>query len=152
MDNFVGIDPGKSGALSSIGAVNKAIKMPLQGNDIDCRAIRDFLIETKPDFVVIEKVGAMPGQGVKSMFTFGQSYGTIIGIVDAMEIPYQLVTPQAWKKKVLAGTKKEKDDAINFVRRRYPETNLIPTERSKKPHDGIADATCMAHYAKVSET
>lgn len=147
MANYVAIDPGKSGALSCIGDLNTAIKMPLQGSDIDCRAIRDFLIATSPKFVVIEKVSAMPGQGVKSMFTFGQSYGTVIGIVDAMEIPYQLVTPQAWKKGVLSGTKKDKDAAIEFTRRRYPDIQLIPP-RCRKPHDGIADATCMAHHAK----
>lgn len=147
MANYVGIDPGKSGALSSVGDINAAIKMPLVGKDIDCRAIRDFLIMTKPELVIIEKVGAMPGQGVTSMFNFGKSYGIVIGIVDAMEIPYQLATPQEWKKAVLSGTKKDKNDAIEFTRRRYPEIPLIPP-RCKNPHDGIADATCMAHYAK----
>lgn len=144
MGNVVGIDPGKKGGLACVGDLNIGIKMPISGKDIDCRAVRDFLIKTAPELVVIEKVHAMPGQGVTSMFSFGEAYGTVKGIVDAMEIPYKLVTPQSWKKKVLAGTKKEKTDAIDFCRRRYPEISLIPGN-CKTPQDGIADAICIAH-------
>lgn len=148
MANYVGIDPGKTGALSCVGDNPGALKMPLIGKDIDGRAIRDFLIEKSPDFIVIEKVASRPGQGAQATFTFGKVYGIVLGIVDAMELPYQLVTPQAWKKKVLAGTQKEKADAIDFCRRRYPEIDLVPG-KCRAPQDGIADATCMAHYAKL---
>lgn len=150
MANYVGIDPGKKGALSAIGDVNKAILMPLRGKDIDGRAIRDFLVEVRPDVIYLEKVHSMPAQSSQSGFSFGEAYGTVKGIIDAMEIPYQLVTPQAWKKKVLAGTKKEKNDAIDFCRRRYPSINLIPG-KCKTAQDGIADATCIAHFAKLQD-
>lgn len=147
MANYVGIDPGKSGAIASVGEINDAIKMPLQGKDIDCKAIADFLLRVKPESIVLEKVGAMPGQGVTSMFNFGKFYGIIIGIIETLGFSYQLVTPQKWKKHILEGTKKDKDAAIEFVRRRYPDIELVPP-RCRKPHDGIADAVCMAQLAK----
>lgn len=148
--NFVGFDPGKTGAMACVGDYEAAMKMPITGNDIDCRVIKDFLGFYSPKLIVIEKVSARPGQGVVSMFSFGKSYGTLIGIVDALGLPYILVTPQTWKKTVLVGTKKDKNDAIDFVRRRYPDIPLIPP-RGTKPHDGIADATCMAHFARLQE-
>ncbi len=150
MAKIVGIDPGKKGALACIGDLEDAILMPLSGKDIDGRAIRDFLIKTQPDLVYIEKVHSMPKQSSQSGFTFGEAYGTVKGIVDAMEIPYVLVTPQAWKKKVLAGTKKEKQDAIEFCRRRYPNIDLIPG-RCKTPQDGIADAVCIAQFGLLQQ-
>lgn len=149
MTEIVGIDPGKSGALVAIGGNIEGLKMPLSAtNDIDCRTVRDFLIIHNPALVVIEKVGAMPGQGVKSMFSFGEAYGAVRAIVDAMEIPYMLVTPQAWKKKVLAGTKKEKADAIDYCRRRFPSLDLIPG-KCRTPQDGLADAACIAEYGRL---
>ncbi len=150
MPEYVGIDPGKSGGLAAIGDTIGAIRMPLSGKDIDCRTVRDFLVDHRPDLVVIERVGAMPGQGVTSMFSFGESYGAVKGVVDAMEIPYILVLPKAWKKKVLAGTKKDKAAAINFTRSRYPEINLLPG-KCRTPHDGIADAVCLAYYGKLTD-
>jgi crossover junction endodeoxyribonuclease RuvC len=47
---------------------------------------------------VVEQVASRPGQGVASMFRFGQSYGTILGVVGALEIPLRHVTPAAWKR------------------------------------------------------
>ena len=96
-------------------------------------------------FAFIEKVHAMPGQGVTSMFNFGMGYGLLRMALAANQIPYQLVTPQAWKKKVLAGLPKDKSSAINYVARKYPNVDLIPG-RKRTPHDGIADAICIGEY------
>lgn len=71
----------------------------------------------------------------------------MIGIVEAAGIPYRLVTPQAWKKRVLAGTTKDKDAAISFVRRAYPTIDLTPGKK-RTPHDGIADAVCLAEWGR----
>lgn len=144
----VGIDPGKKGGLVRLTeTTQEGIMMPLMGKEIDGHAIAMWLREQRPDIVVVEKVGAMKGQGVTSMFTFGKGAGKIEGVLEALAIPYQLVTPQAWKKKVLAGTSKDKDAAIAFVSRKYPDLNLIPA-RCRTPQDGIADACCMAEFAK----
>lgn len=145
---IVGVDPGKSGGLACIDSLNgtfKYIPMPLVGKEIDAKAIHVFLMECQPDLVVIEKVHAMPGQGVTSMFNFGKAYGSVIGLVTGLSIPLAYVTPQAWKKLVLAGTNKDKDAAITYVAQRYPNINLV-LPRCRKPHDGIADAVCIAEY------
>lgn len=146
----VGIDPGLSGALAMISnAETDAITMPLAGKEVDGNRLAWQLRAWKPDVVFVEKVHSMPKQGVAAMFSFGQSYGTIIGVCTALGLNVQLVTPQAWKKVVLEGTNKDKDAAIAFVRRAYPDVELYATSRSKKPHDGIADAVCIAHYGRL---
>ncbi len=71
----------------------------------------------------------MPGQGVSSTFKFGQGYGSILGIAAALSIPTELVTPQAWKKVVLAGTAKDKDAAVGYCRRAFPNVSLLPGPR-----------------------
>ncbi|MGJ8524158.1 hypothetical protein R84981_002877 [Carnimonas sp. R-84981] len=145
---IVGIDIGKSGAISFLdGSFAHALPMPILGKEVDGKEIGDLLRNLKPDLVMVEKVGAMPGQGVTSMFNFGVSYGKVLGILESKGIPYRLVTPQAWKKKVLAGTAKDKDAAIGFVSRAFPDVDLTPG-RKKKPHDGMADALCIAEYGR----
>ncbi len=97
---------------------------------------------------VIEAVGAMPGQGRGSIFHFGEGYGRWQGMLDALRIPYQVVRPQEWKRVVLAGTARDKVAAIDFVARRYPGVGLLATPRSRVPHDGMADAVCLAEYGR----
>ncbi len=66
----------------------------------------------------------------------------------ALRIPHLAVTPQAWKKAVLAGTARDKAAAIAFATRRFPGVPLLATPRSRTPHDGVADAVCLAEYAR----
>ncbi|MGB7996548.1 hypothetical protein [Photobacterium halotolerans] len=145
----VGIDPGKKGALVRLtDSTQEAIVMPLKGaKDIDGFAIAQFLKQHRPDMVVVEKVAARPGQGVTSMFTFGTGYGVVQGVLDSLAIPYRLITPQMWKKAILAGTTRDKEAAIGYVANRYPDLELTPP-RCRVPHDGIADAACMAEFAR----
>lgn len=146
--NIVGIDPGAKGGLVLIGdnEVDSTL-MPMAAGEVDGHAVSLWLLLAEPDLVILEKVSARPGQGVTSMFTFGCRYGAVKGILEAMAIPYRQVTPQAWKRKVLAGTKKDKDAAIAFVRRAYPTINMTPG-RCTTPQDGIAEAACMAVYGR----
>jgi crossover junction endodeoxyribonuclease RuvC len=124
--------------------------MIVAGKDIDLAATADWLDfhlgEMHADSY-IEKVGAMPKQGVTSMFNFGFSTGALHGIVATLGIPRYLVTPTKWKNNVLSGTKKDKEAAIDWCRRAYPDVNLLATEKSRKPHSGMADALCIARYA-----
>ncbi|GAA0586540.1 hypothetical protein ACFQH5_20340 [Halomonas salifodinae] len=145
---IIGIDPGQSGGIAGIdGDASYAVPMPLIGKDIDGHKIAAQLKSLTPDVVIIEKVHAMPKQGVSSTFKFGMGFGIVIGVCEALGIPYRLVTPQAWKKAVLAGTTKDKDAAIAFVRRAYPSIDLTPG-RKRVPHDGMADAVCLAEYGR----
>lgn len=146
--NIVGIDPGKSGGIALLnGTRAEGDVMPVIGKEVDGHEVARVLAAASPDLVVIEKVSAMPGQGVTSMFNFGAGYGRLLGVCDALGIPYRLVTPQAWKKRVLAGTARDKHAAIAFVKRAFPTIEMTPGKRSV-PHDGIADAACLAEYGR----
>lgn len=146
----LGIDPGKNGgwALFIRDAPVSVGKMPIVGNEIDvfplCELIRG-INGTEQLVVQIEKVHSMPQQGVSSTFTFGVGYGKILGLCQTLRISHDLVTPNVWKKRVLQNLNKDKEATIEFVSRAYPEVNLIP-EGCRVPHDGIADAICIAKW------
>lgn len=90
----------------------------------------------------IEKVGAMPGQGVTGMFSFGHSTGLVEGVVTALEIPITLVTPQAWKKHAgLLG--QDKDAARTRCIQLYP---TIADLSKKGKGQAISDAILIAKY------
>jgi len=149
---IIGIDPGKTGGIAYISPTGSsgAIPMPVMGKDINGHEIAAQLKAILPDVVFLEKAQAMSKngkQGVTGMFSYGKGFGIIIGACEALGIPYRLVTPQAWKKAVLAGTAKDKDAAIAFVRRAYPNIDLTPG-RKRVPHDGMADAVCLAEYGR----
>ena len=109
---IIGIDPGISGSICFLenGKIIDVIEMPTMAegkknkkqvngsqifNEISNRIIK---IEKQDIKVVIEKVSAMPGQGVTSMFNFGQSFGILKGICSAMQLPMYFVRPAKWKK------------------------------------------------------
>jgi crossover junction endodeoxyribonuclease RuvC len=99
--------------------------------------------------VVIEQVHAMPGQGVTSMFSMGEGYGLWKGIVSACGLAWGTVTPQAWKKVVLAGYgNKDKGAAVQVASRLFPSVaSQLKTERGRIL-DGRADALCIAEYLR----
>ena len=88
----------------------------------------------------------MPGQGVVSMFNFGHNLGFIEGVLQSNSIPYQLVPPQTWKREFSLSSEKAK--SIEVCQKLFPKANLLATERSRKPSDGIAEAVLMAEYAR----
>lgn len=146
MSVIAGIDPGLKGGIAALSEHEHiAIPMPLVGKEVDVSTLVAFLRGIKVDLVVIEKAQSMPKQSSQSGFNYGVGYGDIRGGMKALGIPYVEVRPTAWKKLVLAGTKRDKSAAVEFVARRYPVIDLIP-EGCRKPHDGIADAVCLAHY------
>ena len=147
METIAGIDPGKEGGIATVSQQRLvwATPMPMSGKEVDGHAIAEILHAQRPSLVVIEKAQAMPKQGGVSMFRYGDGYGLIKGVCEGLGLPYVLVTPQAWKKRILAGTAKDKEAAINYVRRSWPSVDLTPGAK-RKPHDGMADAICMAEY------
>jgi crossover junction endodeoxyribonuclease RuvC len=148
----IGIDPGKTGGVACVNEKweVQATPMPMAGDDIRVTALLSFIqFFNRPNTAVavcIEKVHAMPGQGVSSMFNFGKGFGMVLGALQAYCIPVSLVAPPAWKKAVLAGLPHDKEGAVAYVTRRYPGFNLV-LPKCRKPHDGMADAVCIAEYA-----
>ena len=139
---FIGVDPGKKGSLALLE--NGAVSIFPFSED----AYIDVLSKVDPHNAMccLEHVGAMPGQGVTSMFHFGENFGFIQGVLRAYKIPFELVRPQKWKKEFsITG---DKNSSIQVCKRLFPEVNLLPTPRCKKEDDGMAEAALMALYAQ----
>lgn len=144
----IGIDPGKSGAMAVMYLYEDEEPYRYKVIPFEATAYRDALAACVGSRVVccVEKVGAMPGQGVVSMFNFGHNLGLIEGLLQAYRIPYQLVPPQKWKKEFsLSG---DKQASIDVCKKLFPTVNLLPTARSRKENDGMAEAMLMAEYAR----
>ena len=153
---IIGIDPGISGSLCFFedGKIIDVIEMPVMAegkknkrqvngsqiyNEIYKR-IKD--IEKKNIKVIIEQVSAMPGQGVTSMFNFGQSFGILKGICSAMNLSMYFVRPAKWKKHfnlINASKDASRTKAIEIFP--YFSENL-----SKKKDANKADAILIASY------
>jgi len=151
-----GIDPGVSGAISILE--NKKIvgifdmptmidgkknKKQVNGAQVTNIIKQKLNIHKNEDvIVVVEHVNAMPGQGVTSMFNFGQSFGVIKGICSALSLPIYFVRPTKWKKHFNL-IKTNKDASRTKVIEVYPE---ISGEISRKKDSNRADAILIARY------
>jgi crossover junction endodeoxyribonuclease RuvC len=96
----------------------------------------------------IEQVHAMPGEGAVGAFSFGTGYGIWLGLLAALQVPHQFVTPQAWKKLMLAGGAKEKDAARLKAMQLYP---CVADRLTLKKHHGRADALLIAEWARRTD-
>ena len=151
-----GIDPGVSGAISILE--NKKVieifdmptmidgkknKKQVNGSQVT-NIIKERLNKDKDKeiIVVVEQVNAMPGQGVTSMFNFGQSFGVIKGICSALSLPIYFVRPTKWKKHFNL-IKTNKDASRTKVIEVYPE---ISSKLSRKKDSNKADAVLIARY------
>jgi len=151
---IIGIDPGISGAISITenkkileiydtptmidGKKNKKQINSAQVTNI----IKERLNKDKDVVVVVEQVNAMPGQGVTSMFNFGQSFGVIKGICAALSLPIYFVRPTKWKKHFNL-IKTNKDASRTKVIEAYPE---ISSKLHRKKDSNRADAILIALY------
>ena len=140
---WIGIDPGKSGAMAVIQDNDVAV-IPFNQDDY-IRYLKDIK-HNYPCVCCIEDVHSLPREGVTSAHNFGRSVGWLLGMLDAIGIPYQLITPQRWKKEF--GLTSDKAKSIEVCRRLFPGVSLKRTERSKKDDDNCAEACLLALYAK----
>ena len=153
---IIGIDPGISGAICFFknGEVKEILDIPnmaegkknkrqINGpqiyNEISKRIIN---IPKNEVVVVIEQVSAMPGQGVTSMFNFGQSFGVLKGICSAMQLSMHFVRPAKWKK-YFNLIKTEKDASRTKVIEIFP---YISSQLSRKKDSNKADAILIASF------
>lgn len=145
MKIYIGIDPGKSGALAMIRGDGDIRVWPFNSAEY-VEVLTGLTSISREIKCCVEKVSAMPGQGVVSMFNFGHNLGLIEGVLQANRIPYQLVPPQTWKKEFSLNSDKAK--SIEVCQKLFPNVSLLATERSRKPNDGMAEALLMAEYAR----
>ena len=138
---YLGIDPGLTGAYAIIyGDVIEVHKF------VDIHTCADTLRFKDIKLAAIERVHAFPKAGVSGMFNFGTNFGMWQGLLAGLSIPYILVQPKEWQKKILDAIKTaaNKKPSVGFVQRRYPELNL------KKSQHNEADALCLVLYAKAN--
>ena len=153
---IIGIDPGISGSICFLedGIIKDVLEMPTmtegkknkkQVNGSQIFNEISFRIKThekKNIKVVIEQVSAMPGQGVTSMFNFGQSFGILKGICSAMQLPIYFVRPAKWKK-YFNLINSEKDASRTRAIEIFP---YFSSNLSKKKDSNKADAILIASY------
>ncbi len=148
MTTVWGIDPGYSGAVAYLSNVAGFVEsIPLLGRELDEMKLTKILDDYEPQLVVMEKVHAMPGNGVASSFRFGQIYGQLISTIKLGCHRLELVAPQTWKAVILRDTKKDKRAALDYCARVYPDICLVPPGCRKPSHD-FAEAICIAEYGR----
>lgn len=140
---YIGVDPGKNGGIAIIDS-DGAIAFPFSEERLLIEL--DDIAQEYECICYLEHVHAMPKQGVSSTFNFGMNFGFIQGVLKAYEIPYELVTPQKWKKEFSCTS--DKNTSIEVCKRLFPGVNLKATDRCKKDHDGIAEALLIAEYGR----
>ena len=155
---IIGIDPGLSGAIAileekrvldmfDMPVMSEGKKNKRQLNSAQLVNIINQYNNTKEEIaVVVEQVNAMPGQGVTSMFNFGQTFGAIKGICAALELPIYFVRPSKWKKHFEL-INSSKDSSRTKVIEMYPK---LSNQLAKKKDVNKSDAILIARY--FSET
>lgn len=156
----MGIDPGLDGGIAMMydtGMIDYYSKMPTviykmsdgkKKRSIDIAAIAGLLAKYEPDKVFIEKVHAMPGQGVTSMFNFGVGYGMILGLCLPLSsmISTTLVRPQEWQKFLLHDVRKDIEPKARAMAKFY--TIWPEMQEAGVTHDGIVDALLICEYGR----
>ena len=153
---IIGIDPGISGSICFFqdGKIIDVVEMPtmtegkknkkqVNGSQI-FNEISDRIkkLDKKDIKVIIEQVSAMPGQGVTSMFNFGQSFGILKGICSAMQLPMYFVRPAKWKK-YFNLINSEKDASRTKAIEIFP---YFSSQLSRKKDSNKADAILIASF------
>jgi crossover junction endodeoxyribonuclease RuvC len=138
------IDPGITGGLAFympdrpdlIGAED----LPVVGGELDAATLARRIEEMAPALVILERVSAMPGQGVASTFKFGAAFGTIKGVTAALKVPLHIVSPTVWKKHFRLGA--DKDEARALALRLWPASIHF----SRKRDHNRAEAALLARF------
>jgi crossover junction endodeoxyribonuclease RuvC len=146
----IGIDPGLNGALVALqnGHPIEWTMMPtyMVGTHrrVNCAAVAAWLKQfpAEDTKVYMELVGAMPGQGVVSMFSFGHAAGSIMGVLGALDQSVRLIPPQQWKK-LAKLTGKDKDASRSLAIQLWPEWRAMD---KKGEGQAYADAALIAEY------
>ena len=153
MSFVIGIDPGAAGAVAILeaGKLVQVFDMPVVEVQVGGKAKRRVapemlaselrLYNVHGTVAVVEQVSARPGQGVSSMFAFGQAYGLVLGVLAGLWIPTKTVTPSAWKKALKLNT--GKDAARAKAAQLWPQ---MAGEFKRVKDDGRAEAALIANW------
>ena len=158
---YLGIDNGIGGALSAFDVGSEqaieSIPMPVikvqkakgNKNEYDIpRIIEWFKKYQNVRLVILEKAQPFPGQGAVSMFSIGRGYGIMEGILAGLGLPYMVVHPKTWQKKMFEGMPHQdtKQASVLTACRLFPGAKFYGSDKSTKLHNGMTDASLMAYY------
>lgn len=137
---FLGIDPGCEGAATFIGFHFIDVILPFENaTEADIANSLRQIAEDHELFAVLESVHSMPKQGVSSTFKFGRAYGFVRGLLIALQIPFEDVTPQKWQKELGCMTKGDKNISKAKAQQLFPGVKIT---------NKTGDSVCIAEYAK----
>jgi crossover junction endodeoxyribonuclease RuvC len=141
---ILGLDPGLSGAIAFYSPVHPELivaeDIPVAGGEVDAATLARRIAQMAPTIAVIERVGAMPKQGVASTFKFGVAFGMARAVVSALGIPTHLVAPSRWKKHFRLNADKE------MARARALQLWPASQHFSRKKDHNRAEAALLARY------
>jgi crossover junction endodeoxyribonuclease RuvC len=146
----VGVDPGLTGALailSTDGALELLADLPIIRDRslawVDGSELQSLILgalQGRGAAAIVERVSAMPKQGVASSFQFGVGFGSVLSVLQALHIRIEFVTAAVWKRSY--GLSRDKHASLHKARLMFPAADLHLAK-----HDGRAEALLIAHYA-----
>jgi len=156
MRYFISIDPGSSGSMCALSDSGEVHFKDFKDEDLKgyITWIQDVIsIHGSPTMVAIEKVHAMPGQGVTSMFSFGQRLGELEGMLQTLNLGYELVPPKTWQKPCGIVMPKKATPALKKKTTYTTISKLYPDAPLTGPKGGIIDGRCdalgIAHHLRI---
>lgn len=155
---FIGIDPGLSGAIAAVSERGKLVhvaSMPTEPHGktrrVCGRSLRAWLEDIAADpggrqvaLCMLEQVASRPGQGAPSVFTFGRAFGAVEGVLSALALPVDYVTPATWKRAFGLGS--DKAESIRKACDLIP--GLVAWPRKQGPTHDMAEAVLLAEFAR----
>lgn len=158
---YLGIDNGINGALAVYDSDTnemKAFVMPIikvqkakgNKNEYNIPEIVQWFnqFNQQVKMVILEKAQPFPGQGAVSMFSIGRGYGIMEGILAGLGLPYMVIHPKTWQKKMFEGMPHQdtKQASVLTACRLFPGAKFFGSDKSTKLHNGMTDAALMAYY------
>lgn len=138
---ILGVDPGLSGAIALVdehGMLLAVADIPSADGRVMAGQLCDMIREWAPDRAIIEGVHSMPNQGVSTTFKFGRAYGTAEGIIEALSIPLETVSPAVWKRRM--GITRDKRSSLAKAARLWPASR---DQFARLKDDGRAEAALL---------
>lgn len=146
---WIGVDPGAKGGYAVIDGDNVRVYSWDDALFIsDMRGAKYLAdMDKRKIIAAVEKVGVVHGNGIVSMFNFGKNAGFIEGVLEAFNMPYQLVPPATWKREFsLIG--KDKKASIEVCKRLFPDVRLKRTDKCTTDSDGMAESLLIAEWGR----
>lgn len=158
---YIGIDNGVNGGLATYneeGQILEVKPMPTikvigpkgNRNEYNIPEIVDWFNQFRgiTKMVIVEKAQPFPGMGAHQTFVNARNFGIMEGIIATTKLPYMVVHPKTWQKRMFEGMPKQdtKQASVATAIRLFPNNKFTATDKATKLHDGMTDASLMAYY------